>query len=99
MRILGAARIFGRRITQDKYISKRCAGLSLNVIYYDKVPEAINFRALAQKNQLKILESKDAISHRIIDMASLNPKAGKKIASHLPWAKVASWRQRSHSQS
>ena len=31
---------------------------------YDKVPKAINFRALAQKNQLKILESKDAISRR-----------------------------------
>ena len=31
-------------------------------VWYDKVPEAINLRALAQKIQLKILESKDAIS-------------------------------------
>jgi hypothetical protein len=29
---------------------------------YDKVPEAIRFRALAQKIQLKILQSKDAMS-------------------------------------
>jgi hypothetical protein len=27
-----------------------------SLTYYDKVPKAINFRALAQKNQLKILE-------------------------------------------
>ena len=37
---------------------------------YDKAPEARNFRALAQKLQLKILESKDPISCRIVDMAS-----------------------------
>ena len=41
---------------------------------YDKVPEAKKFRGLAQKNQLKIIESKDAISHRIIDMASFNSR-------------------------
>jgi hypothetical protein len=30
---------------------------------------------------------------------TLNPKAGEKIASRLPGREVASWRQRSHSQS
>ena len=39
---------------------------------YDKVPKAVNFRALAQKVQLKILELTDAISRRRIDMASFN---------------------------
>jgi len=39
-------------------------------VHYDKVPEAIDFRALAQRNQLKILESKDAISMLRRDVAS-----------------------------
>jgi len=30
-------------------------------LWYDKVPEAINFRALAHNNQFKIIESTDAI--------------------------------------
>jgi len=38
--------------------------------WYDEVPKAIIFRALAQKNQLKILESKDATSICRRDMAS-----------------------------
>ena len=41
-------------------------------LHYDKVPEAINFRALAQKIQLKILESKDAISIIRCDMTSFD---------------------------
>jgi len=50
---------------------------------YDKVPVAIESRALAQNNHVKILaqnihvkilESKDAISRRIIDMASFDSR-------------------------
>jgi len=49
---------------------------------YDKVPEAIKFRALAQKKQLKIIESKDATSiirrerdrERERDMASFDSR-------------------------
>ena len=44
------------------------------IICYDKVPKAINFRAPAQKIQLKILELKDAISRRQIDVASFNSR-------------------------
>ena len=39
---------------------------------YDKVPKAINFRALAQKIQLKILELEDATSICQRDLASFN---------------------------
>jgi hypothetical protein len=39
---------------------------------YDKVPKAINFRPLAPKNQLKIIELKDVISRWQIDVASFN---------------------------
>ena len=41
---------------------------------YDKQTKAINFRALAQKIKLKILESKDAISRRIIDMVTFDSR-------------------------
>jgi len=36
----------------------------------DKVPEALRFRARVQQDQFKILETKDAISRHLIDMAS-----------------------------
>ena len=39
---------------------------------YDKVPEAMDFRALAKKIQLKNLESKDAISIIRRDMAAFD---------------------------
>jgi hypothetical protein len=42
--------------------------------YYDKQTKAINFRALAQKIQLKILELKDATSICRRDMASFNSR-------------------------
>jgi hypothetical protein len=40
----------------------------------NKVPEAINSRTLAQDFQLKILESKDAISRCIVDVASFHSR-------------------------
>jgi len=43
-------------------------------LYSNKVPKAINFRAPAQKIQLKILELKDAISRRQIDVESVNSR-------------------------
>ena len=49
-------------------------GVTLYPVHYDKVPKAINFRAPAQKIQLKILELKDAISRRQIDVASFNSR-------------------------
>jgi len=54
-----------------------------------KQTKAVNFRPFAQKNQLKMLESKDAISRRIIDVVTFDsrflswffgPRAGKFIA-------------------
>jgi len=48
---------------------------------YDKQPKAINFRALAQKNQLKIPESKDTISRRKFDMAAFDSRIWSQIFS------------------
>jgi hypothetical protein len=41
---------------------------------YDKVPEAVYFRALAQNSQFKIIESKDAISMIRRDMSSFDAR-------------------------
>ena len=41
---------------------------------YDKQTKAIDFRALAQKNKLKILELKDATSICRRDMSSFNSR-------------------------
>ena len=41
---------------------------------YDEVPEAMNFQALAKKNQLKILELKDATSNMRRDMGSFDSR-------------------------
>jgi hypothetical protein len=48
---------FFRNLARRSSRGSRLLGPGMN-----KVPEAVNFRALAQKNQLKILESKDALS-------------------------------------
>ena len=44
-------------------------------VKYDKQTKAINFRALAQKFQLKDLESKVTISRRIIDMVTFDSRS------------------------
>jgi hypothetical protein len=41
---------------------------------YDKVPEAINFRALAQEVQLKSLESEDAITECGVEFSEHGPE-------------------------
>jgi hypothetical protein len=51
-----------------------CIAYSVILFCYDKQTKAINFRPLDPKIQLKILELKDAISRRQIDVASFNSR-------------------------
>jgi len=66
-----AAFICGRDSTVLPATSSTCMDVTA---YYDKVPKAVNFRAPAPKNQLRILELKDAISRRQIDVASFKSR-------------------------
>ena len=58
------------RVSLGQYLFK----FIIITIWYDKQTKAINFRPYDQKKKLKILESKDAISRRIIDMVTFDSR-------------------------